>query len=294
MPARTGVGLRIRLSDGRHLTGAVFGDPSGRPVFYFHGFPASHLEAVLGHPIAQRLGVRLIALDRPGLGGSSRQPGRVIADWPTDVAEVAQALGLATFSILGISGGGPYALACAAALGPRIEHLAVVCGMGPVACQAGLASMRRLPQALFAGIRRHPGPTGAFVRRLLGPTMQGRPDLLLAPIHWHHPTSADATILRSAQTAALFMHSFRESFRQGVAGPAHELFLLAHPWGFDPAAIRIPVGLWHGRDDHVVPPAFAQHLADRIPQAHLTLVDGEGHFSLPLRRMEQILKPLLG
>src|SRR5688572_28104051 len=120
----------LTLSDGRKVGIAEFGAPAGRPVVYCHGFPASRLEARLAHEAAKEVGARLIALDRPGYGLSDFQPGRRIGDWPRDVVEAADALGVQRFAMLGVSGGAPYALACAALLPERITALGVVCGLG--------------------------------------------------------------------------------------------------------------------------------------------------------------------
>src|SRR6185312_3853086 len=105
---------RVRLADGRTLACLELGDPSGPPVLYFHGYPGSRLEARVAAAAARRLGLRLLAVDRPGFGQSTFQTGRSIGAWAADVAALADRLALGRFSIVGVSGGGPYALACAA------------------------------------------------------------------------------------------------------------------------------------------------------------------------------------
>jgi len=103
----------LRLNDGRLLGYAEFGDPGGTPVMFFHGFPGSRLEGALGHEAAERAAVRMICIDRPGMGLSTFQPGRRMLDWPADVAALADALGIGRFAVGGVSGGGPYAAVCA-------------------------------------------------------------------------------------------------------------------------------------------------------------------------------------
>jgi pimeloyl-ACP methyl ester carboxylesterase len=103
----------LRLGDGRRLGYAERGDPGGRPLLYFHGWPGARVEARLADEPAKAAGVRLVALDRPGMGFSDFQRGRTFVDWSADVVEVADALQLDRFAVLGISGGGPYAAACA-------------------------------------------------------------------------------------------------------------------------------------------------------------------------------------
>ncbi len=126
------VGDTITLVDGRRLGWAEFGDPQGLPLFYFHGFPASRLEGKLIEAAALRNGIRVIASDRPGYGISDFQPRRRLLDWPCDVKALADRLSIDRFMILGVSGGGPYALACAHAMAPRLRAVGVVCGLGPV------------------------------------------------------------------------------------------------------------------------------------------------------------------
>jgi len=113
----------IRLPGGRSIAAQEYGNPAGPPVFYFHGWPASRLEAA----IIPALPVRLSALDRPGYGRSSPCPGRSLLDWAQDVACVADRLGLAKFYIVGLSGGGLFAAACAHELPDRVLGVALVC-----------------------------------------------------------------------------------------------------------------------------------------------------------------------
>src|SRR3990172_1314809 len=104
----------VRLPDGRKLAYAEFGPPDGHPVLYFHGAPSSRLEPLfLGDAELVRLGLRVIAPDRPGMGGSDFQPGRGFSHWPADVVALADALGLGKFGVFGVSGGGGYVSACA-------------------------------------------------------------------------------------------------------------------------------------------------------------------------------------
>jgi pimeloyl-ACP methyl ester carboxylesterase len=122
----------ITLRDGRRLGFAEFGDRQGKPVFYFHGFPGSRLEARLADRISRESKIRFIGIDRPGYGLSSLKPGRTFVDWADDVIGLADALGVDRFSILGVSGGGPYAAACACKIPDRLDTIGIICGMGPV------------------------------------------------------------------------------------------------------------------------------------------------------------------
>jgi len=125
---------QLGLNKGRHLSYFKYGSKSGTPVFYFHGFPGSHLEVEMnnGDEIAKMLNIRLIAVNRPGYGDSDFQPKRSLLDWPDDIVELADSLGINKFSVVGGSGGGPYAIACAYKIPDRIKKVGVVSGMGPV------------------------------------------------------------------------------------------------------------------------------------------------------------------
>jgi pimeloyl-ACP methyl ester carboxylesterase len=123
---------RIRLGDGRTLGIVECGDPGGIPVLYFHGFPGSRLEVHLADRSAARLNVRLIGIDRPGYGISDFKPGRILIDWPDDVTELADQFGLGRFGVMGISGGGPYAAACAHNIPNRLTAVGIGCGLGPI------------------------------------------------------------------------------------------------------------------------------------------------------------------
>src|SRR4051794_20731127 len=122
---------QLRLSDGRRLAYCEYGSPAGKPVLYFHGWPGSRLEAKLADPVAKKFNAKIIAIDRPGFGMSDFKPNRTLLDWPLDVCELADALGLDRFAVVGVSGGGPYALACARRIPERLTSVAVICGVGP-------------------------------------------------------------------------------------------------------------------------------------------------------------------
>src|SRR5215471_3904851 len=149
----------FRLRDGRVLGYAEYGDPRGKPVFFFHGLPGSRRQRHPDDSIAIELGARIITVDRPGYGLSEFQPGRTLLDWPGDVAQLADGLHLDQFAAIGLSGGGPYLLSCAYTMPERITSASVISGMGPVespearkgmlgAMRLGLGLARRLPWEL--------------------------------------------------------------------------------------------------------------------------------------------------
>jgi pimeloyl-ACP methyl ester carboxylesterase len=131
----------LRLRDGRRLGYAEYGDRHGRPVVFFHGTPGSRKIAGVAHRVATARAVRVIAPDRPGFGLSDFQPARRLIDWPADVLDLADALGLERFAVAGVSGGGPYVAACARRLADRLTHAGIISGMGPVDDRALVAGL---------------------------------------------------------------------------------------------------------------------------------------------------------
>jgi pimeloyl-ACP methyl ester carboxylesterase len=260
-------------------------------VIYCHGFPASRLEAGLVEEAAERAGVRLIAVDRPGYGLSDYQSGRRLEGWPGDVAALADGLGLEHFAVLGVSGGGPYALACARYLSERLTRVGVVCGLGPLAGSGLLREMAWPARFSFSFMQSLPRTAGIFYRGLAGSLFRRFPAMALEVLTVAEPP-ADAAVLRRPEVKQRLIASLREAFRQGGRGAALELELLGRPWGFDLEQITLPVLLWHGREDRTVPVGQGEYVAARLPDCRTVFPPGEGHFSLPVLHAESILKAL--
>lgn len=288
---RRQLSLSFTLPGGRRLGYAEFGTSDGPPVIYCHGFPASRLEAGLVEEAAERARVRLIAIDRPGYGLSDYQPGRRLTDWPEDVAAMADGLGLKRFAVLGVSGGGPYALACARHLPRRLTRVGVVCGLGPLAESQLLQVMAWPARFSFSFIRRQPRIARLFFRGAAGSLFKGFPALALEVLTVTEPP-ADVSVLRRTEVKQRLLASLREAFRHGGRGAALELELLGRPWGFDLEQIAVPVLLWHGREDRTVPVGHGEYVAARLPHCRAAFMAGEGHFSLPVLHAETILKTL--
>ncbi|TYO98213.1 pimeloyl-ACP methyl ester carboxylesterase [Geothermobacter ehrlichii] len=281
----------LNLPDGRRLAVSVFGDATGRPVFYQHGFPGSRLEAALVAEEAARLGVRLIAIDRPGYGRSDVAPGRRFADWAADLSAAASELGIGRFALLGVSGGALFTLAVAAHLKERVSALGLVCGLAPVVVPE-LALALHLPARLCFGLMRFcPRLARPFFRSVVSPLLAARPAWtlgLLAPVM----PAADRAILRRPDVRERLVASIAEAFRRGGDGVVQDLELLAGPLDFSLLSIRVPVMIWHGGDDRTVPVAHGRWYAAQLPTAVLEEIPGEGHFSLPVRRGGHILEAL--
>lgn len=280
---------RLMLGAGRGLSYAELGAIDGIPVFYCHGFPGSRLEAAFADRMAASLGVRLIAADRPGIGRSDPDPGRSIAGWAGDVGALADHLGLGGFSVLGVSGGAPYALACGYGLPDRIRSIAIVSGLGPPESlgEASPASTSGLGLRLTA---RLPWAAPAFSYPLGWAARHASP-LLLALLR-AKSSRLDRRILKSGEFRSILAASLREAFREGPRGAIDDLRLLSASWGFALGDIHVPVSLWHGSDDRVVPISMGRFLEHALPECRATYVQGHGHYSLVHDYAQQILSGL--
>ncbi len=270
---------------------AEYGAADGRPLVYCHGLPASRLEAALTAGAAKRLGLRVIAPDRPGYGLSQERPGRTLADWPLDLEQLADALGIGAFAVLGVSGGGPYAAACAWRLARRLTAVGIVGGLGRLDRRGADREMRLPARLTFWGVRRLPRLMRGVYRGLLGPLIHRFPEAALGLLTVAAP-AVDGEILRRPEIRGLLLASIREALRQGTRAVARDLELYAAPWGFEPAAIALPVHLWHGELDATVPVVMGRRLAAAIPGCQARFLPAEGHFSLPIGHMEEILGAL--
>ena len=275
----------VVLPDGRWLAYAEYGDRLGRPVIVFHGLPGSRLQRHPDESIALARSARVIQFDRPGFGRSDPKPGRTLADWSDDVAAAANAMGLDRFAVAGVSGGGPYALACAARLGDRLTRVAVVSGVGPPGSMPGSA-MTVPVRIAFALARRTPwvlrGPAA-----VVGQLVKSHPRRYIGLVA-ARMAPVDRAILARPAVRAMFCGDLGEAFRQGPRAFVEDLSLLARPWHLPFEAICTDIVFWHGDDDRMIPVSAAQHLTQAIAGARLNACGREGHF-LVLDRWGEIL-----
>jgi pimeloyl-ACP methyl ester carboxylesterase len=282
---------QITLPDGRTFGFALYGAPRGKPIFYFHGFPGSRLEARFAHDLGLAHEARIIAVDRPGYGLSGFMPGRTIRDWPRDVLRLADALGIDRFRVMAVSGGGPYALACAHGIPERIKGVGIACGLGPVDSpedSQGMVFLNRL--GLHLGKKAPWTVRGLFALVAVG--LSCFPGAVVDFIAAHLP-KPDRQTLRLPAVRKLLADSFRESVRAGPGGPTHDIVLYSRPWGFDLREIKRRVHLWYGEKDTIVPPAMGRYMSQRIPGTRLTLYPEEGHFSLVVSRLRELVENLI-
>lgn len=282
--------VQLRLTDGRLLGLAEYGDPAGEPVFLLHGVPGSRLSFRFAHETALKGRVRLLTPERPGYGLSDDLPRRTIVDWVADTVEVADFLGLHCFSVVGVSGGAPYALACGWGLPDRVRAVGVVSGMGPVddpLVYEQATPRQRLALFLF---REVPGfiPFLSIVARL---ALRRLPERLLWRLASLIPEPGRETLARDDRRDCV-LAGLREGFRRGRAGFVRDLQLLVRPWGFSLADVRVPVRLWHGEEDFDVPVLLARATARKLPRCRAVFLQEAGHLWI-LSHMEEILRGIL-
>jgi pimeloyl-ACP methyl ester carboxylesterase len=287
----------IVVRSGRKLEVQEYGDPSGHPVFFFHGLIGSHYQASYVAEQAERDALRIIAPNRPGVGRSefvSRKSGLDAVD---DVEDLAAALELDDLSVIGISGGTPYALAACCRLGRRVRTVTIISGMGPMRLPGALDGMERRRRFFLWAGSRYP----RLARRVFNAAahrFRADPERFLQRLitTWSIP---DQHLFRRGAVFELFLKDLHQVFTEGngAEGLAQELTIYRN-YGFSLGALppRQRVTLWHGLSDNIVPPAMAWKMVRALPNAEATFVPG-GHFmaidsaSQIIARLKQLLVP---
>jgi len=282
----------IRLHDGRTVGVASVGKSDGFPIFHCHGSGSSRLEVKLLAAAATSQEVRLIGLDRPGIGHSDPKIGYQLLDWPDDVGEVADQLGIKRFAIEGISAGGPYALACAY----KISHRLTACGListvspGNLIMTAGTRGMRVM---WWMGAR-SPWLVKFYAR--LVQRMTGSDDANLEKYLIKYAArlgAADQKLLSNPEIRGLLVQAMAESFRQGAEGNLDVVLAEVQPWGFRVEQIMFEkLFVWHGEQDRIMPVAPVRLLVQNLPHCTATFYPDEGHFSTLANHAQEILHTL--
>ncbi|WP_323096938.1 alpha/beta hydrolase [Intrasporangium sp. YIM S08009] len=263
---------RLVLADGRRVDTWEGGDPSGRPVLHCHGTPGGRLQAALGDGAARRVGVRLVAASRPGYGGTT-DTATTLTSVARDTVEVADLLGLEDIAVLGVSGGGPYALAVAAVAPDRVVAVGVVAGVGP------LAELERA--SVDAEVAEH-------VRAGRVEDAVTRQDHLVGDGHGHRLGTFVAPEL---------LEPWTPTGRPGVPayrGAARDALAVGPGWDLDLAAVRAPVHLWYGDRDRAVPLAHGRWLHEHLPTSRLVVREGAGHLGTLVPHWAEVLATLRG
>lgn len=277
----------VRTRDGRVLNFAEAGDKGGKPVFALHGTPGSII--LYGPHVrdASKRGIRLVSYDRPGYGDSSTHPGRRVADAAKDVTTIADSLGLEKFAVWGISGGGPHALACAALLPGRVAAAASLASPAPYPSR-GLDWLKGQGadnvsewKAVLAG----PEQLDRYLEPQRAALLKVRPEELAQVMESLIPPVDKAAL--SGGLGAYMASNMQEGLRPGYEGWKEDDLAFLSGWGFKPSDVSVPLLLWQGRHDRMVPFAHGQWLAKRIRGAEARLSPDDGHLTLFERRVPE-------
>lgn len=270
---------RFFLPDGRRLGYAEFGDPAGDVVLWFHGTPGGRRQfPLVGRRAAEKAGLRVVMVERPGSGLSDPHTYARVADWAADMVHVVEALGAARLGVVGLSGGGPYALACAGepGLAGRVAAVAVLGGVtpavGPDAATSGAIELARTFAPVLSALRR---PLATATAGLLMPILplahfayQGFSGLM---------PDGDKRVFANPDIEAMFVDDILLAAKGGFQALIDDARLFGRDWGFRLADVKAPVRWWHGDADPIVTLGDAQAAVARLPEAELTLMPDESH-----------------
>ena len=267
----------VAVRDGRRLSFAEFGHPRSAAVIWMHGTPGARRQVPIeARRYAEQHDLRIIGIDRPGIGSSTPHLYRDVLDWTGDLVELCDVLDIGTFRVIGLSGGGPYALAAGAALPERVHGVGVLGGVaptqGPDAISGGLVTLAPYVAPVLSLTRVPLGFVMAEVIRLVrpiaGPIIDG-----YAAVQ----PRGDKELLARPEFRAMFLDDLLNGARFQVSAPLADVVLFTRPWGFEAADVQVPVHWWHGDGDHIIPHAHGVHMAERLPHATFTTIPGESH-----------------
>lgn len=282
----------VAVGEGRQIGFAEFGDPQGRTIFWLHGTPGARRQIPTeARVFAQHHGIRLIGVDRPGTGSSTPYQYETLSDFADDLRTIADTFGTDRMAVVGLSGGGPYTLACAAAMPDRVVAAGVLGGVapttGPDAIGGGLVALGALvaPLLQVAGtpLRVAASAVIRMIRPVASPALQ---------LYARVSPEADRALLLRPEFGAMFLDDLLNGSRKQLGAPFADVVLFSKDWGFRLDEVTVPVRWWHGDHDHIVPFAHGEHVVSRLPDAELFHLPGESHLA-GLGRGEEILRTML-
>ena len=276
---------QVKLNDGRAVGYAEYGDLTGKPVIHLHGSPSSRFEA--NNPdlveIAERLQIRLIVPDRPGIGLSDWKS-YTIASYPDLLVQFADRLGLDRFPLMGWSSGGKFVAACAWKIPERLTTATIVSGTAPFDLPGVRESLSKEDRQLYGMADKMPRLFRLPLRKIARDVRKNPSSILSL---FTELGESDKAMFAQPNVKRQFEQMVVEAFRQGTRGAAHDLTIEARPWGFSLQEIKLPVAIWHGEDD-IVPIQEARLLAEAIPNARARFFPNEGHL-LIVSHFEEVL-----
>lgn len=283
----------VAVRGNRRLGFAEFGSPLGPAIIWMHGTPGARRQIPLeARAYADREGLRIIGVDRPGIGSSTPHVYENVLDWTRDLTLLADTLGVGEMRVIGLSGGGPYALAAGAALPDRVRGVAVIGGVapsvGPDAIPGGAIGLAAHLAPLVSVGRVPIGVVLTATVRVVKP-LAGRALDLYAVVQ----PPGDKRLLSRPEFKAMFIDDLLNGSRKQVTAPLSDLLLFTRDWGFRVEDVKVPVSWFHGDADHIIPFGHGAHMVDLLPQATLTTLEGESHLG-GLGRAQAILADLMG
>lgn len=282
----------FQLETGAQVAFTEYGDPKGAPVVFCHGWPSSRTMAEVTHEAAKDLGLRIISPDRPGIRGSHFHPNRTLLDWPPLMRELANHLRIEKFRVFAISGGAPYAYVTSWVMPERVQAIAVVSGAPPIAELPDWSGLLRV-HAWMLALRKSRPHLLRTLFHLARPFASIKPPVRIRPLLLKVLQPCDANVLRDSKSFEACFESARQAWRSSALGVMTDAEIYAKPWGFALEGVRVPVRLWHGRKDRTFAFRLAEQVAARLPNCEFHLVDGAGHYSLPIRYAREILADLV-
>lgn len=283
----------VELSDGRSIGVAEYGIPDGEVIFWLHGTPGGRRQIPpRARDIASERRVRLIGVDRPGVGRSTPHLHRSVAEGARDIGQVADRLNIGRFGLVGLSGGGPYVLACAHELPERVVAGAVLGGVAPVcgdeAAPGGAMALAGRMSPLLEAFHQPLGHLFWATIFALRPLASPAFDLFLGVM-----PEGDQQVMRRPEMKQMFIDDVLHAARSRLHAPIYDMVLFSRPWGFSLRDIRVPIRFWHGDSDRIVPLEHGEHQARLVPDSELKVRPREGHLGC-LDAAEEILDTILG
>jgi pimeloyl-ACP methyl ester carboxylesterase len=270
----------FQLSDGRNLGFAEYGPADGLPILYFTGGGRWFEES------ASRNHIRLIVPDRPGFGLSTLLPNRQLLDWPNDVIELADFLSLETFSLFGLSGGGPHVLATLHEASARVKKAALVSATAPPEMPNKNVGMWPPVSLIFYTAEKFPAINRFLLKQMAN--FYSDEKQMMKRMKQTLPPPDVALIIERPEIIQIFSEATREAHRNGVDADAWEWQLYVNPWDFQLQDIQKEIGLWYGKYDQQVPVAMGRYLQAQLPNSHLVEVEDGGHFSTINNHIDEI------
>ena len=269
---------KIAVGSDRQIGFAEFGDPQGRAIFWLHGTPGARRQIpVEARLYAEANQIRLVGVDRPGIGASTPHEYHRVVDFADDLRTIADTLGIDKMAVIGLSGGGPYTLGCAAAMPERIIAVGVLGGVAPT----------RGSDAIGGGLMGNVGlPAAPVLERVGAPLSRVATGLIrlikpvAEPVLYLYASispEGDRRLLERPEFKAMFLDDLLNGSRKQLAAPFADVVVFARDWGFRLDEVKVPVRWWHGDRDHIVPYAHGEHVVAMLPDAELYSLPGESH-----------------